>query len=71
MSWGTAGTVFVTLPGSTAQEFKCHQLDLLHLPLLQEFILLGDHKRALWMLSGSLPCTRMLAIKLQLNPQHF
>lgn len=71
MSWGTAGTVFVTLSGSSAQEFKCHQLDLLHLPLLQEFILLRDHKRALWMLSGSSPCTDMLTLRLQLNPEHF
>lgn len=68
LSWGTAETVFVTQSGSSAQEFKCHQLDLLHLPLLQELILLGDHKRALWMLSGSSPCMGMLAVRLQLNP---
>lgn len=41
------GTVFVTLSGSSAQEFKCHQLDLLHLPLLEEFILLGDKQTSL------------------------
>lgn len=64
LSWGTAGTVFVTQSGSSAQEFKCHQLDLFHLPLLQELVLLGDHKGALWMLSGSSPCTGMLAVRL-------
>lgn len=45
--WGTAGTGFVTLSGSPAQEFKCHQLDLLYLPLLEEFILLGDKQTSL------------------------
>lgn len=51
--------------------FNCSGIQMLHLPLLQKFILLGDHKQALWMLSGSSPCTGMLAIRLQLNPEHF